>query len=352
MLDADHFAGGLGGDFGGGGFSFRAENGGGDGSWRRRDAARRREASQLMRAILPARCSSDNQDAAHRTRTSYLSFSTRAAAASLGVPVSICVDFCFWARAICSSTTTGAAMGARSAAVSLLHFLGLGALDAHQRGVAELVAAGLNGEDGRGGELDGLEPAFFEFALDFDAGFGFLDVEDERGVGQAEEFGDDDAGLAEAEIFRLQAGEDEVGIFLLDGGGEQAGDAERVAGAEIVAEDVDGAVGAFGEGFADGGSDALGAGAEDDDFAVARGLLFELQGFFKGVGVGLVQGVLEVGFFNPFAGGVDADRGVALGNLFDGDDDFHGSMLSFILAGDAAGICWTGVFLTSPSLGG
>jgi hypothetical protein len=114
-------------------------------------------------------------------------------------------------------------------------------------------------------------------------------------VGQAEQFGDDDAGLAEAQVFGLQAGEDEVGILRLDGGGEQAGYAEGVAMAEVVAVDVDGAVCAFGEGFADGLAYALGAGAEDDDFAAV--LLLELEGFFEGVGVGLVEGVLEAGLF-------------------------------------------------------
>ena len=33
----------------------------------------------------------------------------------------------------------------------------------------------------------------------------------------------------------------------------------------------------------------------------------------------------------PFAGGVDADLGIAVGNLFDGDDDFHGEGLTSIL---------------------
>ncbi len=150
---------------------------------------------------------------------------------------------------------------------------------------------------------------------------GFFDVQNERGVGQAEQFGDDDAGLAEAQVFRLQAGEDEVGILLPCGLGEQAGYAEGVAGGEIVAEDVNGAVCALGESFADGGPDALGAGCENDDFAAV--LFLELQGFFEGVGVGLVHGVLEIGLVDPFAGGVDADLGVAVGDLFDGYDDFH-----------------------------
>ena len=152
-----------------------------------------------------------------------------------------------------SSDDDGGGGGGEIGGGELLHFFGFGALDAHQRGVAELVAAGLDGEDGGGGELDGLEPAFFELAFDFEAGVGFFDVQDERGVGQAEEFGDDDACLAEAEVFRLQAGEDEVGVLLPGGGGEQARNAEGVAGGEIVAENVEAAVGALGEGFADGG---------------------------------------------------------------------------------------------------
>ena len=117
----------------------------------------------------------------------------------------------------------------------LADFFGLGALDAHERCVAKFVAAGLDGEDGGSGQFDGLEPAFFEFALDVEAGVGFLDVENERGMGQTKQLGHDDAGLAVAKIVGLQAGEDEVGIFGLDGRGEQSRDAERVALAEIVA---------------------------------------------------------------------------------------------------------------------
>ena len=181
--------------------------------------------------------------------------------------------------------------------MSCFHLFGLGALDAHEGGVAELVAAGLDGEHGGEGHLDFLEPAFFEFALHLEAGLGFFDVQDQRGVRQIENSGKNDAGLAEAEVFGLQSGEDEVGLLGLDGGGEQAGDAEGIAGAEIVAEHVNGAVGAFGEGFADGGADALRTGAEDDDFAVV--FLFELKGFFEGVGVGLVEGPLQAGFINP-----------------------------------------------------
>ncbi len=52
-------------------------------------------------------------------------------------------------------------------------------------------------------------------------------------------------------------------------------------------------------------------------------LLPELERLFEGVGVRLVHGVLQVGFFNPFAGGVDADLRIAFGDLLDGYYDFH-----------------------------
>jgi hypothetical protein len=84
---------------------------------------------------------------------------------------------------------------------------------------------------------------------------------------------------------------------------------------------VDGAVGAFGEGFADGFAGALGAGAQDDDFT-AMGFL-ELKGFFEGVGVGLVHGELDVLEVDPFARGVDAYAGIAFGDLLDCYNDFH-----------------------------
>ena len=71
-----------------------------------------------------------------------------------------------------------------------------------------------------------------------------------------------DAGLAQAQVFGLQAGEDQVGVFGLDGGGEQPRYAQSIARAEVVADDVDGAVGALGESFADGGAHALRAGAD------------------------------------------------------------------------------------------
>ena len=117
-------------------------------------------------------------------------------------------------------------------------------------------------------------------------------------MGDAEQFGEDDAGLAEAEVVGLEAGEDEVGRLGADGVGEQLRAAASVSReARSSSFDVDGAVGALGERLAQGGGDAFRAGAEDDHLAAV--LLLELQRLFEGVGVGLVDGVGEVVFVDP-----------------------------------------------------
>lgn len=119
-------------------------------------------------------------------------------------------------------------------------------------------------------------------------------------MGKAEQLSHDDAGLTVAEIVGLQACEDEVGVLGFDGRGEQASDAERIALAKVFGVDMDGAVGALGEGFADDGANALRSGADDNDFSAM--LLLELERFFEGVCVGLVECPLEIGFFDPLGG--------------------------------------------------
>jgi len=79
-------------------------------------------------------------------------------------------------------------------------------------------------------------------------------------------------------VFRLQAGEDQVGFSA---GWRQRAAAPRRGrrGAEIVAVDVEAAVCAFGQGLAESGANALRAGADHDHFAAM--MFLELQGFFK-----------------------------------------------------------------------
>ena len=108
-------------------------------------------------------------------------------------------------------------------------FFRLRLLDAHQRGVAQLVDAGLNGEQRGQRHFDVLEPAVFEFALDLDAAPRLLRPHDDGGVRQPQHFGEDDAGLAVAEIVGLQAGEDQVGLLGFERPSPSCGRAPRVS---------------------------------------------------------------------------------------------------------------------------
>ena len=101
---------------------------------------------------------------------------------------------------------------------------------------------------------------------------------------------------------------------------------------------MDAAIGAFGEGFADGLADAFRAGGDDDDFA-AIGFL-ELEGFFKGVGVGFIEGEFDVLEVDSGACCVDADAGIAFWDLFDGYDDFHDGLTLRVV--DGLGLGWGG----------
>src|SRR5215469_9491544 len=62
--------------------------------------------------------------------------------------------------------------------------------DADQRGIAQLINAGLNGEHGRSRHIDELEVPCLELALDADARVGLLDLHDDRRVRPAEKLGE------------------------------------------------------------------------------------------------------------------------------------------------------------------
>ncbi len=157
----------------------------------------------------------------------------------------------------------------------------------------------MDGEHGGEREFNPLEPAGFEFALEFEAGRDDLDGHDDGGVRAAQEFGEENARLAEALVVALKAGEDQVEIFRLEGRGHGTGRGQRVELEEFRVGDVDAAIGAFGQGFLDGLLDAIGAHGNGYHFAVV--LFLEAEGFFEGVGVGLVGFKAYIRFADPGA---------------------------------------------------
>ncbi len=84
---------------------------------------------------------------------------------------------------------------------------------------------------------------------------------------------------------------------------------------------MDGAVGPFGQRFADGLPGALRGRAERDHFAAM--LLFQLQSRFERVRVRLIDLISQVGLFDPLARARDAQLRIARRDLLDGDDNFH-----------------------------
>ena len=106
-----------------------------------------------------------------------------------------------------------------------------------------------------------------------------------------------DAGLSVPEIVGLQAGEDQVGRFGFQRRGQQLRGRQRIVCAEVVLFDMDGAVGALGERFANGLRGARRSGAQRDDFAAV--LLLQLQTGLQRICVRLVDLVGEIGILNP-----------------------------------------------------
>ena len=138
---------------------------------------------------------------------------------------------------------------------------------------------------------------------------------------QAEQFRQDGAGLAVTQVVALDAGQHEVRSFGADRCGEQPRGGQRIVGAGIFGLDVKRAVGAFGQGFADGLAGARGSETERDHFSAV--LLLQLETLFQGVCVGLIDLIGEILFRNPAGGGGDLQLRVPSRNLFDRYQNLH-----------------------------
>ena len=147
-----------------------------------------------------------------------------------------------------------------------------------------------------------------------------LDLHDDGGVRPAQQLGQDHAGLGKAVVVGLQAGEDQVEVFVLDRSREGLRGIEGIEGNEAVAFQMDGAVGALGQRLAQNLLRARRA-AGDDHYLAA--MLFLLaQRLFQRVGVGLVHFVGNI-VANPRAALVQLERRVFLRDLLHADQDLH-----------------------------
>src|SRR5690349_13810377 len=97
-----------------------------------------------------------------------------------------------------------------------LQWLVLGLLDSDQRRIAQLIDPGLDGKHRRQRHLHKLEKSGLQLAFHPDAVRRLLDLHDDGGVRPPQQLGQHHAGLRVSVVVRLQAGEDEVELLILD----------------------------------------------------------------------------------------------------------------------------------------
>jgi hypothetical protein len=133
-------------------------------------------------------------------------------------------------------------------------------------------------------------------------------------------WGQDHAGLGIAVVVGLQASEDQVELFVFDGGGKGAGGIVGIEADEGIVFQMDSTVGTLGQGFAQHLAGTRRARGNYDHLATVLFLL--AKRFFQGVGVGFVHFVGNV-FADPGSGLVEFKRGIFLGDLLHAHQDFH-----------------------------
>ncbi len=165
-----------------------------------------------------------------------------------------------------------------------------------------------------------LEEAGFQLALDLDAAIGFLDFHDDGGVRPAQQFRHNHAGLGVTVVVRLQAGEDEIELFIFNRGDESFGHIEGVQADKAVIFQMNGAIRALGQPFPQHLLRTRGPGGDDYDFA---GVLFFLaQSLFQGEGVRLIDFIGDV-VADPCAAFIEFERRVFLRDLLHADQNLH-----------------------------
>ena len=133
-----------------------------------------------------------------------------------------------------------------------------------------------------------------------------------------QKFGQHDSGLRIAVVVGLQAGEDDVKALILDRSGESPGGVRGVEGCKGIVFQMDGAIGALGQAFAQHLLRARRAGGDYNDFPSM--FLFLPQGLFEGVRVRLIDLVRNI-FPNPGASLVELERRIFLRHLLHADQD-------------------------------
>ena len=139
---------------------------------------------------------------------------------------------------------------------------------------------------------------------------------------QPQQLGHNHSRLPKPQVFGLQSREQQIGALLLCSRSQQPRHAQRVARANVVACNVDSAVRALGQRFADSLPNPLWPRRQHNHLAAE--LFLELQRLFESVSVRLVESKLQIAFFNTtWRKSRCRNCASRSGDLFDSYDDFH-----------------------------
>src|SRR5487761_1328365 len=185
-----------------------------------------------------------------------------------------------------------------------------------------------------------LKPAVFELALHLQAGACDLDLHDDGCVGHPQQFCQHYTRLAKAKVIGLQSCQYQVRRFGFGRVCKYQCDAERIALAQIIDLDVNGAVRSFSQRLAKRACYSLRPGAQHNDFAAV--LLLQLQCLFECVCIRLVDGVVQIALVNPSAISGNADLRIPFRHLLYRYKYLHHSpvLISDACVGKARAVNW------------
>src|SRR5579859_5295956 len=143
-----------------------------------------------------------------------------------------------------------------------------------------------------------LEESSFEFAFKANAAVGLLNAHDDGGMRPSQNLSQQYPRLCVAIVVRLQAGKDQVELFIFDRRGQSFRGVERIQRNEFTALEMKRAIGSLGQRFAQNLLCTRRTRGDYNYFATM--LLFLSEGLFERVGIRLIDLVGDV-LANPGA---------------------------------------------------
>jgi hypothetical protein len=204
-----------------------------------------------------------------------------------------------------------------------LHVEGLllGRHDALERRIADLVDAGLHGDQAGGSELHHLVGAPFDLSIDLERSVGTLHLHGGRRVRHVAETSQHRRDRGEVSVVGHHAHEHQIRALLLHDRRESLCHAERIGALGLGILDVDGPVSPHPQCGTQGLGDPIGADRYDDHLGLTG--VLDAERLLECVGVVGVDLELDALLLDPRAVGADVQARILVRHLFEADDDLH-----------------------------